>query len=68
MSELNVEGFPLDYRLRMIRAYPVIAQMSADEEYFATPAERDEAFGRVLRAKNLQRTHEMFLVERAVNG
>lgn len=58
---MNVSDFPAEYKLRMIRAYPTIAQMDADEEYFATPEERDEAFGRILRSKNLRRTHEMFL-------
>lgn len=48
---------------RRIRVYPVIAQMDADEEYFATPEERDEAFGRILANRNLRRTHEMFLAE-----
>lgn len=55
--------FPASYKLKMIRAYPTIAQMDADEEYFATPADRDAAFENILRAKNLRRTHEMFLTE-----
>lgn len=63
---MNVDDFPLDYRLRMIRAYPTIAQMDADEEYFATPDERDEAFERILGNSNLRPTHEMFLADRAV--
>lgn len=61
---MNVNDFPNDYKLSMIRAYPTIAQMDADEEYFATATERDEAFGRVLANRNLRRTHELFLAER----
>ena len=60
---MTPDDFPSDYKLQMIRAYPIIAQMNADEEYFATPEERDEAFARVLACKNLRRTHEMFLEE-----
>lgn len=60
---MNVSDFPTHYKLQMIRAYPIIAQMDADEEYFATPEERDEAFGRILANRNLRRTHEMFLEE-----
>lgn len=58
---MSVDDFPTSYKLQMIRAYPIIAQMDADEEYFATPEERDEAFARVLCNQNLRRTHEMFL-------
>lgn len=58
---MKASDFPLDYRLKMIRAYLVIAQMDADEEYFATAAERDQAFERILANRNLQRTHQMFL-------
>jgi len=60
---MKVADFPTDYKLQMIRAYPTIAQMDADEEYFASPEERDEAFGRILANQNLRRTHEMFLEE-----
>ncbi|WP_123925560.1 hypothetical protein [Gordonia oryzae] len=58
---LAVEQFPVEYRETMIIAYPVIAQMSRNEFYFASSRARDEAFARVLAAKNLRRTHEMFL-------
>jgi hypothetical protein len=58
---MQVSDFPTHYKLAMIRAYPIIAQMDADEEYFATPEERDEAFGRILSNRNLQVTHEQFL-------
>ena len=61
---MNPADFPLDYKLRMIRAYPTIAQIEADEEWFATPEEREEAFARILRSKNLRRTHESFLEDR----
>lgn len=58
---MNVADFPTSYKLQMIRAYPTIAQMDADEDYFATPEERDEAFARILANRNLQRTHELYL-------
>lgn len=61
---MNPDDFPLDYKLRMIRAYPTIAQMDADEEWFATPEEREEAFARILRSKNLRPVHESFLESR----
>lgn len=61
---MKPSDFPKDYKLKMIRAYPTIADMSADEEFFATADERDEAFARVLQNKNLRETHEMFLAER----
>lgn len=63
MSDMQVSDFPNSYRLQMIRAYPIIAQMDADEEYFATPDERDEAFGRILANRNLRPTHQMFLAQ-----
>lgn len=53
--------FPASYKAKMIEAYPVIAGMTADEAWLATPAERDAAFARVLSAKNLTITHQMFL-------
>ena len=67
ISDLSVDQFPTDYRERMIAAYPVIAGMDADERYFASADERDEAFARILRAKNLRRTHEMYLEDRHVD-
>jgi GTP-sensing pleiotropic transcriptional regulator CodY len=60
---MNVNDFPSHYKLKMIRAYPTIAKMDADEEFLATPEERDEAFARILANQNLRRTHEMFLEE-----
>ena len=65
MSEtpaLDIRDFPCDYRARMIASYPVIAGMTRDEAYFADMDERDEAFERILAAKNLRRTHELFLL------
>lgn len=58
---LTVDQFPVTYRNKMIQAYPVIADMDADEFYFATAAEKDEAFARILNARNLQITHRMYL-------
>lgn len=68
MRNMQVSDFPNSYKLKMIRAYPVIAQMDADEEYFATPDERDQAFGRILVSRNLRQTHEMFLASRAISN
>ena len=59
---LEIRDFPYDYRARMIASYPVIAGMTRDEAYFADMDERDEAFARILAAKNLRRTHELFLL------
>lgn len=58
---MEVEQFPEWYRARMIEAYPVIASLSRDEAYYSTGEERDEAFRRILDARWLRRTHEMFL-------
>lgn len=60
-AEFWLEDFPLSYRLRMIQAYPVIAQMDADEEYHATAEERDAAFTQVMNARNLALTHRMYV-------
>jgi hypothetical protein len=53
--------FPPEYKARMVAAYPVIAGLSHDEAWLASPEEREEAFERVLNARNLRRTHELFL-------
>lgn len=65
---MQISDFPTSYKLAMIRAYPIIAQMDVDEEFFATADERDEAFGRILGNQNLRRTHEMFLADRTPAG
>jgi hypothetical protein len=57
----EADQFPASYKARMIAAYPVIADMSADEAYWATVDEREAAFGRILASRNLHRTHELFL-------
>jgi len=62
---MKIYQFSLNYRAKMLAAYPVIAQMNADEAYFADKSERDEAFQRILDAKNLRRTHEMYLEAQA---
>ncbi|ROZ88986.1 hypothetical protein [Gordonia sp. OPL2] len=61
MSDFDPNDFPPKYKADMVAAYPDIAAMTADEAWFATPAEREEAFARVLAAKNLRRTHQQFL-------
>ena len=61
VDDLVADAFDYDYQLRMIMAYPVISDMSADELMLATPAEKREAFERILAARNLRRTHELYL-------
>ena len=63
-DDLAADDFDGTYQLRMIMAYPVIADMSRDELMFATPDEKGAAFGRILAAKNLRRTHELYLEAR----
>lgn len=62
-DDFNPADFPADYKAKMIAAYPVIAELTADEAWLAHPAQREEAFERVLAAKNLRSTHEQFLDE-----
>lgn len=61
MADLTPDMFPTDYRDSMICAYPTIAGIDRDGYYYATPAEKDAAFQRVLDNRNLRRTHEMYL-------
>lgn len=56
--------FDPGYQLRMIQAYPVIAGLTADELMDATPEQKREAFTRILTARNLRRTHEMYLEDK----
>lgn len=58
---LYVDDFPVSYRRKMILAYPVIAGMTQEQEWWATPAEKGAAFQRILDARNLRRTHELYL-------
>lgn len=58
---LNSAHFPAEYKARMLMAYPVIAGLTADEAWVADYDTREHAFGRILRARNLRRTHELFL-------
>ena len=60
-ERLDVDRFPIDYRRRMIRAYPGIARMTSEEEWQATARQRNEAFQRILDNRNLRRTHELYL-------
>lgn len=64
-TPMQVEDFPVSYRAAMVHAYPVIAQMSRTESYYAGPELMDEAFSRVLANSNLERTHRMFLADLA---
>jgi len=61
LARLNVRDFPVKYRIEMILAYPTIAGLTLRELYKGTEADRDEAFQRVLDARNLRRTHELYL-------
>ncbi len=61
MDDLSADDFVGTYQLRMIYAYPVIADLSRDELVFATPDEKRAAFERILGARNLRRTHELYL-------
>lgn len=58
---LEPSQFPSAYKARMIQAYPVIAGMGADQFFHATAGERETAFIRILSARNLRRTHELYL-------
>lgn len=59
--DLTPDQFPAEYKSQMVKAYPVIAQMTAAEAWLATAEEREAAFQRVLDARNLRRTHELYL-------
>jgi hypothetical protein len=61
VEDLAADDFDGTYQLRMIMAYPVISDMSRDELMFATPEEKRAAFERILKARNLRRTHELYL-------
>lgn len=65
LPHLWAEDFPVSYQRRMILAYPQIARMDNDEAWLASRDEKREAFDRILAAKNLRRTHEMFLADQA---
>jgi hypothetical protein len=60
-QEFRAEDFDATYQLRMITAYPVIAQMDADELMFGDPEEKREAFQRILNNRNLATTHRLYL-------
>lgn len=50
---LTPAHFPAEFAARMIAAYPVIARMTADQAYYASAAEKDSAFDRVLQSRNI---------------
>lgn len=56
---MNVSDFPRSYRFRMVKAYPIIS--GVPDAYAATHDEIDEGFRYVLEARNLRRTHELYL-------
>lgn len=61
MSDMHPDQFSAEYKLDFIMAYPVIADMTGDQLYSATAAEKDEAFQRILDNHHLRRTHEQYL-------
>ena len=62
MSDMfTPDQFDLSYQLRMITAYPVIAEMDADELMLSDAWEKREAFQRILNNRNLQTTHRLYL-------
>lgn len=61
---LDPSRFDVAYKLKMIQAYPVIADMTREQMWYAGPAEMDAAFERVLNATNLRKTHILYLDER----
>lgn len=63
--DFRPEDFDATYQLRMIQAYPVIAEMTADELMFGDPEEKREAFQRILRCRNLATTHRLHLEGKA---
>lgn len=58
---MKIEDFTGAYKAKMIMAYPVIAGMTAEEFYWASVAEREAAFRRVLDARNLRDVHKAYL-------
>lgn len=61
--DLRVEDFDRRYRFRMVKAYPVIS--GVPDVFAATHDEIDAGFRYVLDSRNLRRTHEMYLADRA---
>ena len=61
---MQASDFDAAYKVYMIQAYPVIAQMTVDEFFYAMPDERDAAFERILNARNLRVTHEQYLADK----
>lgn len=53
VQELTANDFAGPFKAKLIAAYPVIADMTADEAYFADAAERDAAFERVLASRHV---------------
>lgn len=62
---MRANDFDGEYKTKMIQAYPVIAEMTADEFFYSMPNERDAAFERILNARNLRVTHEQYLADKA---
>lgn len=63
-ADLNADDFDSTYQLRMVMAYPVIGGLNRDGLMLATPDVKRAAFERILKARNLRRTHELYLESR----
>jgi hypothetical protein len=63
-APFKVRHFTVEYRMKMITAYPTISGMTTAEMYGATGSQLDEAFLRVLDCRNLARTHRLWLESR----
>lgn len=53
--------FAPHFKAKMVTAYPKVSGVTVDEAYFATDAEMDAAFQRVLDSENLRRVCELEL-------
>jgi PAS domain-containing protein len=58
-STATGEPFDVEYRVRMVKAYPVIS--GVPDAFEASWSDIEAGFERVLVARNLRRTHEMYL-------
>jgi hypothetical protein len=50
---LTAADFPTEFKTRMIRAYPVIAQMDGEDFYFSDTEQKDKAFERILESRSI---------------
>lgn len=63
-ADFDSADFDSAYKQEMVRAYPFIASGDLDKSFdlwTSTTEEKEQAFGRILAARSLARTHEMYL-------